>query len=223
MFKQKLIVSLACVGLGTFAQAEQEQVRFTGSLHRLACTASCGTCCGEAQLNEANAGFTAILGTSDIPLAGMVDDGHFYRLSGYFYPATGSCGVGDCRFFHLRAVDSASSELEPEFDSGTGVLRLPSVLVDNRHRWNADLVGPYQITHAEYRGQVRQVAQGEDCSAPDTVCEAGASCMGYYGIAGANGPLFQTCEIACGDGHGCPDGQQCVTIADGPGQVCRAD
>lgn len=63
--------------------------------------------------------------------------------------------------------------------------------------------------------------QGQPC--PEGTCAEGMSCLGYYGIAGAQGPRFTSCEIPCaGDPQGCPDGQSCITIADGPGQVCRA-
>jgi hypothetical protein len=62
--------------------------------------------------------------------------------------------------------------------------------------------------------------QGEKC--PDDKCAAGLTCKKYYGIAGARGPEFKTCEIPCtGKGSTCPAGQTCVTIADGPGQVCK--
>lgn len=62
--------------------------------------------------------------------------------------------------------------------------------------------------------------QGEKC--PDDHCEAGLTCVSYYGIAGASGPKFTSCEIPCAGGAACPQGQKCITIADGPGQVCRA-
>jgi hypothetical protein len=62
--------------------------------------------------------------------------------------------------------------------------------------------------------------QGEPC--PDRVCAEGLTCVEYYGIAGPSGPLFTSCEIRCGAKDGqCPCGQQCITIYDGPGQVCR--
>lgn len=54
-------------------------------------------------------------------------------------------------------------------------------------------------------------------------CDGGTSCTKYYGIAGPSGPEFSSCEIACPNGKGaCPSGSGCVTIADGPGSVCRA-
>jgi hypothetical protein len=63
-------------------------------------------------------------------------------------------------------------------------------------------------------------AQGEPCS-PDGKCQTGLACVEYYGIAGPRGPKFTSCEIRCGEGGKCPARQSCVTIADGPGQVCR--
>lgn len=64
--------------------------------------------------------------------------------------------------------------------------------------------------------------QGQPC--PKGGCAKGLTCISYYGIAGPSGPKFSSCEIRClhkGAAGTCPDGQRCVTIADGPGQVCR--
>ena len=62
---------------------------------------------------------------------------------------------------------------------------------------------------------------GENCGANDA-CAKGLTCVAYYGIAGARGPQFKSCEIRCGAGTpACPAGHKCITIADGPGQVCR--
>jgi hypothetical protein len=53
-------------------------------------------------------------------------------------------------------------------------------------------------------------------------CKSGQSCLNYFGIAGAQGPLFQTCEIPCPKGNSqCPSGLECVNIIDGPGTVCQ--
>lgn len=60
---------------------------------------------------------------------------------------------------------------------------------------------------------------GQPC-ATDGTCAAG-SCVTYYGIAGPRGPAFTSCEVTCADGKGCPDGTACITVADGPGAVCR--
>ena len=61
--------------------------------------------------------------------------------------------------------------------------------------------------------------QAEPC--PAGRCAAGLACVEYYGIAGPRGGKFTSCEIRCGRGGACPGGQRCVTVADGPGQVCR--
>ncbi len=55
----------------------------------------------------------------------------------------------------------------------------------------------------------------------EKTCAAGETCIEYYGIAGPNGPRFQTCGIPCGPKRTCPDGKSCVTVADGPGDVCQ--
>jgi hypothetical protein len=62
--------------------------------------------------------------------------------------------------------------------------------------------------------------QGQACATGDK-CNAGLTCVTYYGIAGPRGPKFTSCEIRCGADGSCPSGQQCMTIADGPGRVCR--
>ncbi len=62
---------------------------------------------------------------------------------------------------------------------------------------------------------------GEVCGDADA-CATGLTCVTYYGIAGARGPAFKSCEVPCPGGKGaCPAGTACTTIADGPGQVCR--
>jgi hypothetical protein len=55
----------------------------------------------------------------------------------------------------------------------------------------------------------------------DGACAKGLTCVEYYGIAGARGPKFSSCENPCDSGAACPPGLTCITIADGPGQVCR--
>ena len=61
---------------------------------------------------------------------------------------------------------------------------------------------------------------GSECAA-DGKCPVG-SCVTYFGIAGPKGGEFKSCEIKCTEGTACPEGTTCQTIADGPGQVCRA-
>jgi hypothetical protein len=61
---------------------------------------------------------------------------------------------------------------------------------------------------------------GEKCGANDA-CAPGLECVSYYGIAGAKGPQFKTCEQRCDNAKACPADKQCRTVADGPGRVCR--
>lgn len=66
-------------------------------------------------------------------------------------------------------------------------------------------------------------ALGRSC-ADDALCPSGTECVSYYGVAGPAIPPFQTCEIRCSaKAPACPASTRCVTIADGPGSVCRRD
>jgi eight-cysteine-cluster-containing protein len=68
-------------------------------------------------------------------------------------------------------------------------------------------------------------------SCATVLCEPPKVCLEYFGIAGPRGPKFVSCEIRCDPSEsaaasakaqsGCPEGTSCVTIADGPGSVCR--
>jgi hypothetical protein len=70
-------------------------------------------------------------------------------------------------------------------------------------------------------GKALVAALGQPCGANDG-CPAGTTCKTYYGIAGAQGPAFKSCELSCDPaGKACPAGTSCATIADGPGSVCR--
>jgi hypothetical protein len=60
---------------------------------------------------------------------------------------------------------------------------------------------------------------GEPCAAND-VCGEG-TCVKYYGIAGPRGGEFKSCEIRCDADGRCEGSRKCITVADGPGQVCR--
>jgi len=72
-----------------------------------------------------------------------------------------------------------------------------------------------------YVGEGAPVPTAAQCG--DATCAAGQTCVSYYGIAGPRGPKFTSCERTCGEGDPeCPAGESCITIADGPGQVCRA-
>jgi len=60
---------------------------------------------------------------------------------------------------------------------------------------------------------------GEPCGAGDACGEG--TCVTYYGIAGPRGPAFKSCEVRCDAQRRCAGGRKCITVADGPGEVCR--
>lgn len=62
---------------------------------------------------------------------------------------------------------------------------------------------------------------GTTTSCGGKTCKPGQECIGYYGIAGPRGPKFESCEVRCGKDGSCPKDMKCVTVADGPGRVCR--
>jgi hypothetical protein len=85
----------------------------------------------------------------------------------------------------------------------------------------AEAGGPEQ-PKPELELEERPVAPPPSCDGQP--CNPPRECISYYGIAGPSGPMFHACEIRCELGRGpdgCPEGTRCVTIADGPGEVCR--
>lgn len=55
----------------------------------------------------------------------------------------------------------------------------------------------------------------------DDECEGGLTPVHFFGIAGPSGPEFCWCTIPCAeDPDMCPETTSCVTVADGPGEVC---
>ena len=227
-FRNTLIAALACLTIGLAAPqaatAQGETVTFMAGLESAACLAVCGACCGAyGVLEEINGGFTGIpVNGSAVTLEPYRDTDGFQRFAGYFYEGSGACDVGTCTFFFVESVDQPLPA-DSMLDTSAGTLLIPSLVVDEdrrfdfrwRYREAAPDLTPLPI--------LATVPQGDDCSDPGTRCEAGTSCLPYFGIAGGSGPLFQTCEIPCRTVADCPTGQDCVTIADGPGQVCLAD
>jgi eight-cysteine-cluster-containing protein len=99
--------------------------------------------------------------------------------------------------------------------------------VDTRCQWwhaskRLEIPAPPKTAHdgVDRKGKGR-IETGVSCG--NARCKPGEECIQYYGIAGPNGPAFQQCGIRCdpGDPNACPQGKQCITIADGPGSVCR--
>jgi hypothetical protein len=65
-------------------------------------------------------------------------------------------------------------------------------------------------------------AQGKPC--PAAGCPAPLSCVSYCGFAGCDRGSFSSCEIECNpQADDCPAGQICVSVADGPGDVCMPE
>lgn len=79
---------------------------------------------------------------------------------------------------------------------------------------------PPSPTPSPAPGALDTAKLGQPCG-DGGACAAPMECKKYYGIAGARGPQFATCEIECSDKSPCPEGTHCATIADGPGAVCR--
>jgi len=196
-------------------------VSFYGTLNGpLICTMDCGNCCTGQTVTEQNHGFTASIGEQDVTLEKYFGDGVNHHIQGYFYQGSGSCGMNSCTFFKVLDIDSSndtgSTNNDALYNSITGELYIPSLRLEETKRYMLSLNAPYNLKSFS---QIMQ--QGEDCSGDYKHCDTGLSCLSYFGIAGSNGPEFQSCEITCKDDSACPGGQSCITIADGPGQVCR--
>jgi hypothetical protein len=67
---------------------------------------------------------------------------------------------------------------------------------------------------------------GLHSSCVNNTCPAGSGLtpVTYYGVAGTSGPQFCNCEIPCGTSATtsatCPGNMRCISIHDGPGDVC---
>lgn len=124
--------------------------------------------------------------------------------------AGGSCGCvsGQCVWYTTAGTTPAPGTTGTTTDPGTTGTTDPGTTTTDPGTTNPD---PATSTGG----------QTQPCTAAGT-CNTGLSCLTYYGIAGASGPKFTSCEIPCGQGKpACPAGQMCATIADGPGTVCR--
>lgn len=133
------------------------------------------------------------------------------------------CGLGGCTASTTNDPNSAGSPVgspatapKPEQEAP------PAAPATEEPAEAADPAAPAGTPSADGKpttgaGRPRQ---GEPC--PDNLCAEGLTCLSYYGFAGARGPKFTSCEIPCvKPGSVCPSDQRCVTVADGPGEVCR--
>lgn len=208
------ILTLFILSLNTTLAADSitksaSDIRFTGRLTgQLACTLDCGNCCTGHTAADTSQTLIFNIGSSGDDLSKIYNDGLDHSIKGYFYQTTGSCGMGECTLFHITSVDQ--SDL-PLYNSQTDQLEIPSVLVDDQKLFQADLSGPFTIKSAsEISGM------GEDCSKGQQ-CAEGYTCIGFFGIAGNE---LKSCEISCKKDIHCPIGQSCISIADGPQDIC---
>lgn len=200
-----------------------DSVAVSGTLEPLACVAMCGACCGSFQLQDSSGELRLNIGKSTVDLSPLADKGTLHRITGSFYETTGQCGINQCTLFAVETVNEAPTA-EPVYDESSGELTVPSATLSSTgEKFSVTLVPPFNIKAIAQIGKNQFARQGESCTvASGAQCDSGLSCLSYYGIAGASGPEFRTCEISCAaPGSQCPSGQACVTVADGPGQVCQ--
>ena len=216
-YRSILLLSLSISG-SLFAA---EEVSLSGTVAPIDCVAQCGVCCGTHLLTDSSGKISFQVGNSFSSLFDL-ESSSVHRFTGRFYNTTGQCGVGECTLFQVESIDE-TRVAEPVYDTNTQELRIPSAKIENTgQRYQLILTPPFAIGSLVELTQAGKIRQGEDCSSATGSCEDGTTCLSYYGIAGANGPLFKTCEIPCSEpGAACPTGQACITIADGPGAVCR--
>ena len=200
-----------------------DSVAVTGTLESLPCVAMCGACCGSYQLQDTSGELRLNIGKSAVNLSPLSDKGTLHRITGSFYETTGQCGINQCILFGVETVDEAPTA-GAVYDEQAGELVIPSATLGaTGEKFAVTLSPPFNIKSITQIGKNRFALQGESCTvASGAQCDTWLSCLSYYGIAGPSGPEFRTCEISCAaPGSQCPSGQACVTVADGPGQVCQ--
>lgn len=216
------LLLLGSMTLPFSAMQAAEEVTFSGTIEALACPQACGICCGTHSITDSSGLLSLEVGNAFVDLSKVSDDGNLHTISGRFYETPGQCGVGSCTLFAVETVDT-NFVPEPDYNVTSEILSIRSLVINDIEgsRYKVDLSAPFNIDSATHVSELETAAQGEDCSASNVQCAAGTTCISYFGIAGQNGPEFQTCEIPCTHpGASCPTGQMCVTIADGPGSVC---
>jgi hypothetical protein len=199
-----------------------DRVTLSGSLSQAACPAACGVCCGNYLLQDTSGQISLSVGNSFVDLTGITNGKVVKRFSGSFYPAPGQCGIGQCNLFVIEEIDK-QTVAETVYDQKKDTLAIPSATISGTSdHFAVTLKPPFNIDSIIAVGKGKFAAQGRSCASIADQCATGLSCVSYFGIAGGSGPEFKTCEIPCAQpGAVCPSGQACVTVADGPGQVCQ--
>lgn len=222
----QLICAVASVMLtATSFGAEAEKITLSGTIAAVANAAACGVCSPTYSVVDTSGTLNLLIGNSFVDLSTISDDGLVHQFTGFFYQAAGQCGINECTLFTVEELDTQRPSA-PTYTSSTEKLSIQSVVIDNDNSepYSVTLTPPFNIELAVPLSSQVQIPQGGDCSTQGAVCSSGTVCLAYFGIAGGQGPEFKSCEIPCSfPGASCPLDQSCITIADGPGQVCRVD
>jgi hypothetical protein len=198
-----------------------DSVSFTGTLEPAVCPAACGTCCGTYLLQDSSQQINVHVGNSFVDLSPHSGKSTLHRVTGSFYRTSGQCGLNQCTLFLVEALDKPDGAVAV-YNEKEQTLEVPVATIDRKELFAVTLKPPFAIQQMTPHAAIQQMGQGQSCASPTQQCATGLSCESYYGIAGASGPQFKTCEIPCSaQGALCPLGQSCVTVADGPGQVCQ--
>lgn len=222
-FIKKCTASLILLGTGLVTAAEP--IVLSGKLETAACITVCGACCGSHILTDTSGELTLHIGNSFVDLAKFANDDQVHQISGRYYETTGQCGTGQCSLFTVESVD-ASFAPAAVYNPTNGKLSIQAVVISGQESnpYRVTLSEPFAIDSAVEESSIEVIPRGGDCAASGAVCAIGTTCLAYYGIAGSNGPEFKSCETPCSQpGATCPTGTSCITIADGPGAVCRVD
>lgn len=219
------VLVFTCAALAWQGALSAQEIVLSGTIQAQACIQACGTCCGTHSVTDTSGNVTLQVGNAFVDLEKVADDGKTHQVSGHFYETTGQCSVGACTLFAVESVDAGLTP-PARFRSATGKLSIQSVVIDEETNtsYAVTLTEPFSVESVIASDNMKTVTQGGDCAPANTVCAGGTVCVSYFGIAGPAGPEFKTCEIPCTHpGASCPANQSCVTIADGPGQVCALD
>ncbi len=218
---RRALSALLLTLLHSAAALAAEPVSFTGKLEPAVCPAACGTCCGMYLLQDSSRQINLHVGNSFVDLSAHSGKSTLHRITGSFYETTGQCGLNQCTLFLVEEIDEAEGGVAV-YDETAQTLEVPVATIDRKELFAVKLKPPFAIEQMTPHAAIQQMSQGQSCASPTQQCGTGLSCESYYGIAGAAGPQFKTCEIPCSaPGAQCPLGQSCVTVADGPGQVCQ--
>jgi hypothetical protein len=131
-------------------------------------------------------------------------------------------GLGHNEFLELILQDELNVRAQRQLERRTKAADFRSLktLEDFDWRFNRSIKRQQIFELAEPVVDLAEL--NRDCV--DEVCPDGLTAVKFFGIAGASGPEFCSCSIPCADDPAvCPGGTSCVTIADGPGEVCVVD